>query len=566
VDTSKPLAVALLVILALIQPMHGTIGQDGSQLPVGLGFNQSSVAPVGAGVPVYTVGDQLWFRSYTTGVVNVTVTPPESGSGQSFIVSSNIPGNTSEYLFAFSDTDTAGAWTLMASTSTQEVTIQFYLVSGGAPAVLSGYDVGAGGLLAMNYTLASTSAYDVSACTAGSQSTATVYVPVPTALGGGTLLLTLDGTSVSVIPQGSMSPFTFWLGLSQNYAYQLNDSLTAVVSKSTEVAQTEPVQVLGGVTGSFSTALHDDLPMRTGEFTLSANFEGSQGLSVHDTPVLVTGTGVWVWLQGCSEAANPLSTTVTVTASLQTGPSLWPRYVYMIYQQLGVELFSVAPVQVQPAAVEMVAPQWGDQPLTDSQIEVSGASQYAAGNGTVYLVGPQYPLQVSVATPQIAPQLVEVAQPYSETQVQVQADQIVVSTLSGGMALSGVEVTLEDSNGTVARETSAGGVAVFYVPPGNFTVLGTLEGVAESSGVTIHEATAAGQSLRVTLQFGGGSPSTLTYLLLVALGIGILINGIAWATVYRRRRDQLAPKALRRSFRVVGGIVCFGLEAGEFGG
>jgi hypothetical protein len=542
VDVRKPLAVALLVTLVLIQPVHGQAAHGGPPLPIGLGFNQSSVAPVSAGVPVYTVGDQLWFRSYTAGTVNVTVSPPESGSDQSSIVSSNILGNASEYLFTFSNTDAAGAWTLMASTSTQEATIQFYLVSGGAPAVLSGYDVGAGGLLSMNYTLASTSAYDVSACTAGSQSTATVYVPVPAALGGGTLLLTLDGTSVSVVPQGSMSPFTFWLGLSQNYAYQLNNSLTAVVSKSTQVAQTEPVQVLGGVSGSFSTALHDELPMRTGEFTLSANFEGSQGLSVHDTSVLVTGTGAWVWLQGCSEAANPLSTSVTVTASLQTAPSLWPRYVYMIYQQFGVELFSVAPVQVQPAAVEMVASQWG-QPLTDSQIEVSGASQYAAGNGTVYLIGPQYPLQISVETPQTAPQLVEVMQPYSDTQVQVQGAQVVVNTLSDGTALSGVEVTLEDSNGTVATEASADGVAVFYVPPGNFTVLATFGGAVESSGLAMHGGTAAGQSLQVTLQFGGGD-STLTYLLLVALGIGILISGIAWATVYRRRRGQLAPKAL----------------------
>jgi hypothetical protein len=471
--------------------------------------------------------------------VNVTVTPPGSGSGQSFIVSKEIPGNTSEYLFTFSSTDATGAWTLTARTTTQEVGVQFYLVSGGSPAVLSGYDLVTTGVLAMNYTLESASAYDVSACTAGAQSAATVYVPVPTSLGGGALLLSLNGTTVSVIPEGSGS-FTFWVGLTQNYAYQVNDS-SAVVSKSMEVAQTAPAQVSGGLSGTFSTSLEGNLPMRTGEYTLSANFESSQGLSVHDTSVLITGTGSWVWLQGCSEAETPLSTTVTVTASLNNGPAVWPRDVYIIYQQLGVQLFSVVSVSVQPATVQMVASPWG-QPLTDSQIEVSGASGLVAGNGTVYLIAQQYPIEISVATPQTEPQNVSVGAPYSDTLVQVPADQVVVKTLAGGSPVSGAEVSLY-SDGTVATETSSGGVAVFYVPPGNYTVSGTFGGAVVTYDLTTQGAATPGASLPVSLQFGGGSSETLVYILLGTLGLGVVISAAVWTTVYRRNRVSAAPSA-----------------------
>jgi hypothetical protein len=531
VDARKLIVVALLAASMLIQPVlgHGII--VGTPLAIGLGFSQGTVAPVSSGIPVYTVGDQLWFKTYETGLVNVTLTQPQPGTVVSFFT--DVPGNTTETLFTFSNTDPTGLWALAASNSTSGVRVQFYLVGGGAPTVLSGYGVNQDGDLALNYTLDSPSAYDVSACSTGSLSTSTVYAPIPAALGGGTLLLSLNGTTVSAVPQGGASPFTFWLGLSQDYAYQLNDTLT-VVSRSMEVARTEPVQASGSLTKAFSTALLDELPMRTGQFTLTANFEGGQGVSVYDTSVLITGTGQWVWLQGCSSPANPLSTTATVNASLQTGPSLWPRYVYVLYQQLGVGLFSVVPVTVQPAAVEIDAAQWSE-PLTDSQVQVLGASAYSVGNGTLYMLGTQYPLQVSVATPQTAPQEVEVAQPYSVTQVQVPANQVVVKTVSDGASVSGAVVTIEDANGTVAVETSVTGETVFYVPPGDFTVTGTYLGGAETTALTTDGTSGAGQSLQVTLQFAGGSGETLTYLLLAALGIGVILSGAVWVTVYRRR-------------------------------
>jgi hypothetical protein len=535
VGISRLTVAALLAMLIVVQPAHSAILSANPPLSIGLGFSQATVEPVSSRMPVYTVGDQLWFRTYTAEPVNVTLTPAAAGTAESPLLFRDVPGNSSESLFTFSNADAEGSWTLTASTASQGIQVEFYFVNGGAPVTLSGYDLKQDGTLALNYTLDSSSAYDLSACTTGTQSVSTVYAPVPAALGGGTLLLALDGSSVSVIPEGTSSSFTLSLSLSQEYAYEVNSSI-AVSSTNEEVVSTEPVPVAAGLSGSFSTALVDELPMRTGEFTLSASFESTQGTSVYDTPVLVTGTGSWVWLQDCSGAGNTLSDSVTVSSSLQEGPSFWPRDVYLLYQEYGVGLFSVAPVTAQPAVVDVLASQWGTS-LTDSEIEVSGAPQYAVGNGTIYLAATQYPLQLTVTVPQSAPQQVSVTQAYSVSEVQIPANQVVVKTLSGGAPASGVVVVVQDANHTVAMESSVDGEAVFYIPPGDYTVVGTFGGTNVSSDLSMKTPTGGGQSVQVTLQFAEGD-MTLSYLLLSALAAGIVLTGAVWVTVYRRLHQK----------------------------
>jgi hypothetical protein len=549
VDVRRLLLVALLAGLVSTLPVRAqTNVPTASALPIGLGFSQASVAPTTAGVPVYTAGDQLWFKSYAPGMVNVTVTPPGSGAAV-FRSLADIPSNTSELLLTFSSTDPAGTWSLNATSLTGTVAIHLLFVVGGASATLTGYGVGDDGDLVMNYTLDAPSAYGVSACAFGNQSTATAYVPVPSSVGGGTLLLNLTGSTVSVIPQETTSQFTFWLELSQDYAFQVNGS-SAVVTREMEVAQTQPARISVGLSGSFSTALQDELPMRTGQFGLTAEFESAKGVSTYDTSILITGTGPWIWLESCPTSVDSVSTAVTVNASLRAGVSVWPRVVYMLYHEEGIELYSAIPATVRPAAVTMVASRWGE-PLTESQIEVSGASEYAAGNGTVYLASANYPADISVATPQTNPQGVEVARPYSVLQVQVPADQIVVKVTSGGTAISGARVTLADSEGTVSTEESSAGQAVFYVPPGNYTVLATLDGNAENATITTYESEGAGRSLSVALQLGQNYDATLTYVIVITTIIGMIVSGILWTTIFRRR---LALKAAESSRRTAGSI------------
>ncbi len=535
-DARKLLVIASLAMLLVVQPVQGQTAQSNAAVaPMGLGFSQGTVTPVSNGVPVYTVGDQLWFEFYDAGAVSITLTEP-CATGTS--ASNNCQGwsfaavaNTTKQLFTFSAEDPTGLWTLTADSGGEGWVVPFYLVSGGAPIQLSGYGVGSNGTFSMNYTLDSASAYDIGACTAGNQSTATAYVPVPATLGGGTLLFTLNGSSVSAIPQQTSGQFSVSLGLSQDYSYQVDNE--SAVTRDIRVAQTEPVLVSGGLTGAFSTALQDQVPLRTGEATLSVSFEGAQGTSVQETSVLITGTGSWVWLQGCSSATDRLSTTVTVSASLQNGPSVWPRYVYVLYQELGVNLFSVAPVTLQPSTVILTASQWGHK-LTDSQVGVSGALLYSSGNGTAYLLGSQYPLVVSVSTPQTSPQQVEVLGPYTATPVSVPANQIVVRTLSGTTPLSGIAVSLTDSEGVVFVENSTLGTAVFYAPPGNFTVSGSYGGNPESSNVDTSGV--VGQSFQTTLQFATAGGDWLTLLLLALLGVGAVASVGVWIAVYRRQQ------------------------------
>ncbi|MGA2665526.1 MAG: hypothetical protein ABSF83_11325, partial [Nitrososphaerales archaeon] len=388
----------LFAALALAQPAGaGAAPQSPPVLPIGLGFSEGSVVPLASGVPVYAAGDQLWFRTYAPGPVNVTVFQPLAGGVGTGTAIDGVPGNASVSLLSFSDTDPAGVWTLDASAAGELASVQFHLLDDGAPAPLSGYAVGTGGVLGLTYSTPSQSAYDLSACTAGAQPEGDAGFSIPASLGGGTLSVALDGDQVSVAPsQGSSSAsFRFWVSLSQDYSYALAGG-SAVESRSMVVAETAPVGLSPGQNGSFSTSLQEEMPVRAGEFTLGANFQGAQGVTVVDDPVLVTGTGSWVWLQGCSGGAGGLSESVSVTAPLGASASSWPRYVYLLYEELGVGLFTVEPVSVQPAAVQLTAGGWGGAPLTDGQVEVGGAESYAIGNGTAYLVADHYPLQVSV--------------------------------------------------------------------------------------------------------------------------------------------------------------------------
>jgi hypothetical protein len=531
VNTRKVLMIAVLAIILLAQPARGQT-TNFPEHQIGLGFNQSTITNVGTETPVYTFGDQLWFESYDPGPANVTVTAPGASSSPLHFV--DVEGGAPNLLFTFADTDNTGLWTLNATSAGSTTTTRFYLVGGGAPVSLAGYRVDGDGVLSMNYTVDSSGAYDVSACTAGAQSTATVYVPVPSSIGTGSLLLTLNGSSVSVLPQQRTSPYTFWVELSRGYSYQLNDS-GAIISSAMEAALTQPVEVQEGVTGSYSSALEQVLPLSPGEYSLTSDFQGSQGLSVQETEVLVTGTGQWVWLQGCSSASDPASPTVTVSASLQSGSPAWPRYLYAFYDEMGVGLFSIASVAVQPASVELEASGW-DEPLTDSQVSVSGTAQYAYGNDTVYLASSQYPVNFSVSVQDGGSQRVQVPQGYSAQQAPFPANQIVVKTEIDGAALSGAFVTLDDSYGTVATATSIAGEVVFYVPPGNYSVLAAYGNSSAADQVVMHQGE-QDQSFDAVLQLSQPANSgTANDLLLAAAGIGVVISAIVWAMVFQRRQ------------------------------
>jgi len=542
VGTRALFSVLVVATLLALSVDARTSSAQTPSLPIGLGFSQDTVAPVSSSIPVYAAGDQLWFRTYTTGVVNVTVYQPLSrgiAAGTGF---SDIQGNTSVLLFTLASTDPSGIWTLQASTSAAQASVQFSFVDDGSPASLSGSDLSAGGQLALTYAFTSGQVYDLAACAVGSQPPAAADFNVPPGAGGGRISVALDRDQLTVTPLGGGAGlFRFWMTLSQDYSYQSNVGL-AVYTKEMQVAETSPVEYSPDVNGSYTTALQTELPVRPGEFTLGANFQGSGGLTTIDTTVLVTGTGPWIWMQGCSNAANPLSDSVSVTSSLQTPTSEWPLDVYLVYDELGATLFSVVPVTVQPAAVVLEAGGFGS-PLTDDQVNVQGSQSYAVGNGTIYLVGENYPIQFTVSTPQTPPQLVEVSRPYSVTQVNVSAVSLVVQTSSGGAPVSGALVTLKDFNGTVSARSSVDGDAQFYVPPGEYSVLGTYDGRNATLQLAGSETSSAGQTVLVPMQFSAAGGTSSAYLLTVALLVAIAFNAIVWTAVYLRRVRNASPRS-----------------------
>ena len=543
-ETRKTAVVLVAALVLLVQPVEGQVIT--AAIPIGLGFSQGTVLPLTSGVPVYTIGDQLWFEAYSAGPVDVIVTPPVSGGSGSVLSAVGVPGNESQFLLTFSSQDPPGLWSLTVSNATGAQTmVEFYLVGGNSPLTMTGYGVDDDGLLSLNYTLQDSSAYSISTCTAGNGSTSTAYVPIPASDGGGMLLLTLNGSSVSAFPDGNKAQFKFWLGLDQRYAYETTNQ--TVVTRDENVAVTQPVTVLAGSGGAFTTALQQTLPLGTGQFTLVSNFDGRGGMSVQQTTVLLTGTGSWVWLQDCSASSNPVSTHFTVTTPLSTNPSLWPRDLYVLYTVMGLSLFTAAQVDVQPSTIHLMASGW-DAQLTDSQIEVSGATRYSAGGGTVYVVSAEYPLTVSIDASRSYSQPVTIRQPYSTLTAQMPAAQVVVETSYGGEALSGVPVMVSNALGAVASQTSAGGEAVFYLPPGEFNITASYQGQAQvvrvgGSGSPL----LPGQSYTVPVQFvaATSSPAPVfdSYVLLAALFAGMVLSALVWGLAYRRRKPPVGAGA-----------------------
>lgn len=541
-------ALGLVALAGLAQSVHG---QSVSTSHLGLGFSPSSVSSVSEGVPVFTVGDEVWFEYYGSGKANVTILSPATaagsvtklpfGNGSSFTVSGgptlfplqDVPGDTPLMLYTFSPTDSAGTFTLVAESQNGYATQAFEMVKAGGQLQLEGYDVTRTGELVMNYTLGTSGVYGAAGCLVGSNPPSAVTVPVPASMGEGELLVTLNDSNVEVGTQELTSGnFSLSLTLSQSYGYTLNQS-SAIVSRDAQVAQAPPATV-SATGGSLVEALELERPLRTGEMALGFGFQSSHGSSFYDTDALVTGTGGWIWMQGCSPSTGGSSEELSLSSELTAPPSDWPRYAYVAYEEEGVPAYSVAPVTVEPSAIELLAPDGAL--LTDSQVYGSSQAEvYSSGAGWLYIVSGQYPVDVALRISQSPTMSVTVSDPYSVLQAQVPAGQVTVDTFVNGGPAAGVDVELTDTNGTVASSTtSMVGSAVFQVPPGNYTVSAVIGGANESSHVYL---AGSGQSVQVNLGFSITS-QLLPYLLLATAAGGAVASAFVWGRVRTMRRGR----------------------------
>lgn len=549
------LALAVAGLPAAARPAAAQTTINPIAIPsLSMGFGPGLLTPTSQGVPVYTAGDQLWVSSDSQEPLAVALAGPSGATVSSAILLPRDPA----IVHSFSGSDQTGVWSLTVgpapsanqSQSVQPQTVRFLVVQAlPDPATLGAYSLSPEGLLAMNFTLPTTVQYDIKACAAGAPRPTEASVPIPSALGSGQVLLGDGGASLSITTEGQVSaPFEFWVELDQNYSYLQGLSPPSVVSRSIEVASTSAT-ALGADQGSTTTtttttaamtnaSLSEDAQLRAGRLELRAFFDSSAGISVEQTEVLSLGDGSWMPLQGCSASAPVTSQAFSLSAPLGGPTSGWPVTVYTMYEVYGVEMFSASDVGLKPAVLAVGASPWG-APLTDSLLSFSSPTHGAElasspGNGTLYLVSGRYPVDVVVSTGSGTGLNVTIAQPFTETEVQANSSKLTVATyLDAGGQAAGASIVVLDARGqTVATAVSGGqSPAVFYLPPGNYTVRASL---ANSTQVE-YDASQPGVSSTMTFRFATGSETDVAYLLETA-AVGLVASVVAWIKVYRDRR------------------------------
>ena len=513
--------------------------------PIGLGFGPTSTSSLQDGVPVYALGDQIWVSSSSQAAQQLNLTDP---SGE-LVARALVQPMGSVLLYTFSSVSPPGSWTLTSALviSPQGIwtTLLVLVRPVVAPAVLSGYELDGAGALALNFTVNNPVAEDVGACVAGESPPEIVSFQVPSNLGSGDLAVERNGSSVTVTSEGRVNtPFTFWVELHQDYSYALGNAGTTLVSRDVRAAESTALPILTSqltspnASSTLTTQLQQEVRLRAGRYTLRAFFEGSGGIYAAEAPVLLTNDSSWVSLQGCGTASGgSLSNYVVVSASLANPTEQWPREVFAMYTDEGVETFSSAPVGIQPAEVTISAWPWG-RPLTNAHPTVlpnSDVQGLAIVNNAIYLTASSYPLQLSVSEAgpgSDVPATVTVTRPFSSTLLNVSAMKVTVTTLQGGKAVGGALVKLVYGNTTVATGSSGvTGESVLYVPSGNYSIVA-------SYGTSLRNGTVSGRtgsSEDVSFDFTSPQDLTYYYLLTVTALLAIIASITVWSLVFRRR-------------------------------
>jgi hypothetical protein len=533
-----------LFILALLAcamlSFASAIPRAASAVPpsIEMGYSPGSLSPISSGVPVYATGDSVWVMSGYQSAVTLQLSNPNGNLVSSYL----LEPEAAIMLLTFSSSSPVGSWVVSVSGSgsqvqTQVASVSFLLVGDvQLPTNMTTYAFSGPGALSTSFTTADSDAYNFLACGIGDPTPGTVSIPLPSSLGSGDLLLTLNGSLVQLAMPGAQvtTPFDFWAELHQDYSYSAGTNST-VVSRDLEVAgsATVPISGANGTSSPLNTFMH----MRPGRFTIRAFFDSSLGLSVAQAPVLITDNNTsWISLQNCSGSSTFSGSTFTLSSNLESGTQLWPRDVYLMYMIDGVEMYSMTPLTVEPAAVDVVASPWGTG-LTDSALALHSGPDVLVSQTVgdlMFVVANQYPVDLQISLPPGVNETVEIPTAYSYISIQVNSTKLVVDTALGGKPASGAVLTVYSDNMTIDRVVSGDeGASVFYLLPGSYNITATLDNTSRTNLFTAR----AGNSSVVSIDFpvSTASGTEYTYLLWATAVVGLLGSAAVWVKIYTGR-------------------------------
>src|SRR2546425_5231024 len=124
-----------------------------------VGLSASALAPASQGLPVYTVGDELWAASQLGSSLRVSLSSP------SFSSSNTLDPGAVALLHTFREADIVGNWSLRLSSAnaSRTVAVQFVKQNEGLVPLLTGHGFSNRGDLLLNYTVHARGSYDMQA-------------------------------------------------------------------------------------------------------------------------------------------------------------------------------------------------------------------------------------------------------------------------------------------------------------------------------------------------------------------------------------------------------------------
>ncbi len=522
----------LLVLLLLVVSVPASsfrVQAATAVLQIGLGYSPGTLASIDQGIPIYTVGDELWIVSYG-GPLNVELLNSSLKPAGTVALGHMQP----TLMRVFTSLDKPGFWSINITTLASGPGFNGFFLELVEPGTIlpqmTTVHVDSSGILSLGFKANLGLGYDTSACLAGQNSLESAQIPIPASLGTGQLVLTRNGSLTTIEPNGKiLNPFSFWFELHAGRTYVGPASL---ITRDLEVAATDPLPFSAGSSNKSTVGLAPSISVREGRATIRAFFESSGGLQTFQTQVLIPDSSTWEWLPGCTSSMNGVGSNFTASASLRSSPDLWPRSMYLMYAESGVEALSRVVISVFPSVVNLVASPWG-VPLTDRGLvlaPLSGATS-AVGNSTVYIISSNYPVEATLLIPGPSATLpLLISQPFTISSVSMSTGKLEVQSLLNGGAVSNSSVSLRLGTQTIA---TGKGSPTFYVPPGSYTLFASYRGINRSQVITVVN----GNQDSVAFEFGNPT-SQLDSLLMVTAVIGAIASGLLWASLVRDWRKK----------------------------
>ncbi|MGI0078508.1 MAG: hypothetical protein ACRECH_02690 [Nitrososphaerales archaeon] len=515
-----------------------------------IGYGPNSLSPAFASVPVFSYNDSMWIMSSYNFSVTVNLTYQPGPRLVIYAASETIQPNTISLLYTFSGVAEQN-WTLTASGAfgqnlSLSIPITYVAPSsilgpkGSFSAYLSNKQ------LAVNFSYSEQNSYNAQACFLGQNLISNVIIPFPSDLGTGQINISeypnFDFAQLAVT--GISKPFTFWFELYYAYSYAESSS-TGLVSSQVETSISAPTLFSNsfGSNATLGVLVQNNVALRPGRYLLRAFFDDAGNVSVSQTNVLIlnTATGSWIWLGGCYQSTQNSPTNFTGLTSIAKAPSAGPRNLFLMYDVQGVEFYSTFVLNVPVAKVVFTTSPYNG---AISSVGVSLVSNQAISSvefvdGIMYLLSSQFPVDVEFNFTFAGETFTTgetMASPATGSTINIPLSQIMVNVTNNGQALSGVNATLRRGSSTLLNvTTNKQGLAVFYVPAGNYSVSANYLGANQSKTIL----TMVDQNSTVVLPFSVSkvtqSPPDYSTPLIIILVIGVLGNLWIWVSLIRRK-------------------------------